>query len=64
MQRSFGSESQFEMIGDKQLEKLLLEYGLKSLAVSAEIDMSADFDQRKPKDWTATGSLVFNDLTP
>lgn len=48
--------------GDEQVEKLLLEYGLKSLSVSADIDMSADFDQRKLKDWTANGSLVFNDV--
>jgi hypothetical protein len=47
--------------GDKQVEKLLLEHGLKSLSVSADIDVSADFDQRKPKDWTANGSLVFHD---
>jgi len=48
--------------GDEQVEKLLLEHGLKSLTVSAEIDMRADFDQRKPKDWTANGSLVFKDV--
>ena len=47
--------------GDKQVEKLLLEHGLKSLSVSADIDVSADFDQRKPKDWTANGLLVFHD---
>jgi hypothetical protein len=47
--------------GDKQVEKLLLEHGLKSLSVSADIDVSADFDQRNPKDWTANGSLIFHD---
>jgi hypothetical protein len=43
---------------DAQIEKLLLKYGLKSLTGSADIDMRAEFDQRKPKSWVANGSLM------
>ena len=43
---------------DASVEKLLRQYGLKSLTGSAEIDMNAEFDQRKPKEWIANGSLV------
>ncbi|MGB5638873.1 MAG: AsmA-like C-terminal domain-containing protein [Sedimenticolaceae bacterium] len=48
--------------GDQQVEQLLLEHGLKSLDISAEIDVSADYDQRHPEDWTAGGSVVFEDV--
>jgi uncharacterized protein YhdP len=44
--------------GDTQIEKLLMQHGLKRLTGSADVDMRADFDQRRPKDWTANGSLV------
>lgn len=43
---------------DAQIEKLLFKYGLKSLTGSADIDMKADFDQRRPKSWVANGSLM------
>ncbi|CAB1068541.1 hypothetical protein D1AOALGA4SA_400 [Olavius algarvensis Delta 1 endosymbiont] len=48
--------------GDGQVGMLLREHGLQSLAVAAEIDMRADIDLRKPKDWTAKGSLNFKDV--
>lgn len=44
--------------GTAQIKKLLMQHGLKRLTGSADIDMRADFDQRRPKDWTAKGSLV------
>ena len=44
--------------GTAQIKKLLMQHGLKRLTGSANIDMRADFDQRRPKDWTAKGSLV------
>ena len=44
--------------GDAQIEKLLMQHGLKRLTGSVDVDMRADFDQRRPKDWTATGSVV------
>jgi hypothetical protein len=44
--------------GDAQIDKLLMQHGLKRLTGSADVDMRADFDQRRPKDWTANGSLV------
>jgi uncharacterized protein YhdP len=43
---------------DAEVEKILKKHGLKSLTGLAEIDMSADYDQRKPKNWAANGSLV------
>ncbi len=43
---------------DAKVEKILKKHGLKSLTGLAEINMSADYDQRKPKNWTANGSLV------
>ena len=43
---------------DAKVEKMLMKHGLKSLTGSAEIDMSADYDHRKPKNWVAKGSLV------
>jgi uncharacterized protein involved in outer membrane biogenesis len=45
---------------DALIEKLLLKYGLKSLTGSADIDMRADFDQRKPEGWVASGSLMID----
>jgi uncharacterized protein involved in outer membrane biogenesis len=47
---------------DVEVEKLLKEYGLKSLAVSADIDMRADFDQAHPDDWSIGGSLTLADV--
>ncbi len=46
--------------GEKEIEKLLLKHGLKHLSVSGTIDMSAEFDQHKPEQWTADGSLVLH----
>ncbi len=43
---------------DAKVEKILKKHGLKSLTGLAEIDMSADYDQRKPKNWAANGLLV------
>ncbi|UCG14574.1 MAG: AsmA-like C-terminal domain-containing protein [Deltaproteobacteria bacterium] len=43
---------------DASVEKLLRQYGLKSLSGSAEVDMSADYDQSKPKSWVGSGSLL------
>jgi hypothetical protein len=48
--------------GDAQIEKLLMQHGLKRLTGSADVDMRADFDQRRPKDWTANGSLVLQEI--
>ena len=45
-------------ISDAKVEKILKKHGLKSLTGLAEIDMSADYDQRKPKNWAANGVLV------
>ena len=46
---------------DADVERLLKEYGLKSLTVSADIQMRADFDQAHPDDWSMAGSLVVAD---
>jgi len=48
--------------GDRQIEKLLLEHELESLALSAQIDVSAAFDQHKPEAWTAKGLLLIDHL--
>jgi uncharacterized protein YhdP len=47
-----------EGTADAEVEKLLRQYGLKSLSGSGEIDLSADYDQAKPRQWYASGSLV------
>jgi uncharacterized protein involved in outer membrane biogenesis len=47
-----------EKIADAEVEKLLRRYGLKSLSGSVEIDLRADYDQAKPRQWYAAGSLV------
>jgi uncharacterized protein involved in outer membrane biogenesis len=43
---------------DAEVEKLLRQYGLKSLSGSGEIDLRADYDHAKPRQWYASGSLV------
>jgi uncharacterized protein involved in outer membrane biogenesis len=43
---------------DAEVKKLLRQYGFKSLSGSAEIDLRADYDQAKPRQWYARGSLV------
>jgi uncharacterized protein involved in outer membrane biogenesis len=43
---------------DVEVEELLRQYGLKSLSGSGEIDLRADYDQAKPRQWYASGSLV------
>ena len=40
------------------MEKLLRQYALKSLSGSGEIDLRANYDQAKPRQWDASGSLV------
>jgi hypothetical protein len=47
-----------EKTADAEVEKLLKQYGLKSLSGSGEIDLRADYDQAKPSQWNANGSLV------
>jgi hypothetical protein len=47
-----------EKTADAEVEKLLKQYGLKSLSGSGEIDLRADYDQAKPSQWDASGSLV------
>jgi hypothetical protein len=47
-----------EKTADAEVEKLLRQYGLKSLSGRVEIDLSADYDQAKPRQWYAGGSLV------
>jgi uncharacterized protein YhdP len=47
-----------EKTADAEVEKLLKQYGLKSLSGSGEIDLRADYDQAKPSQWNASGSLV------
>jgi hypothetical protein len=49
-----------EGTADAEVEKLLRQYGLKSLSGSGEIDLRADYDQAKPRQWDASGSLVLN----
>jgi len=39
-----------------------MKHGLKNLTGLAEIDVSVDYDQRKPKNWTANGLLVLKDV--
>ena len=45
---------------DEKVEDLLKRYGLKTLVVSADIDMRADFDESRQDGWIADGSLVFS----
>jgi hypothetical protein len=47
-----------ERTADAEVEKLLRQYGLKSLSGSGEIDLRADYDQAKPRQWYASGSLL------
>jgi uncharacterized protein involved in outer membrane biogenesis len=47
-----------EKTTDAEVENLLRQYGLRSLSGSVEIDLSADYDQAKPRQWYAEGSLV------
>jgi len=47
--------------GDEQIKKLLLEHGLQSLSIATHVDVSADFDQHKPEQWTASGSVRVDD---
>jgi uncharacterized protein involved in outer membrane biogenesis len=48
--------------GDEKIETILKQYGLKSLAGLAEIDMRADYDHREPDNWTAAGRLALKGL--
>jgi uncharacterized protein YhdP len=47
-----------EKTTDAEVEELLRQYGLKSLSGSVEIDLRVDYDQAKPRQWYAGGSLV------
>jgi uncharacterized protein YhdP len=47
-----------EGTADAEVEKLLRQYGLQSLSGSGEIGLRADYDQAKPSQWYASGSLV------
>jgi hypothetical protein len=47
-----------EKTADAEVEKLLRQYGLKSLSGSGVIDLRVDYDQTKPSQWDASGSLV------
>jgi hypothetical protein len=44
---------------DEKVEDLLKRYGLKSLVVSANMDMRADLDESLQQGWVIDGSLVF-----
>jgi uncharacterized protein YhdP len=48
--------------GHTDLEKLLMEYGLKSLSGTADIDLTVQFDQARPKQWAASGSVVLDGI--
>lgn len=52
-----------EKTADAEVKELLRQYGLKSLSGSAEIDLSADYDQAKPRQWYAGGSLVLKGVS-
>jgi hypothetical protein len=43
---------------DEKVEDLLKRYGLKSLVVSADMDLRADFDESLQQGWVIDGSLV------
>lgn len=47
---------------DADVDKFLMEYGLKSLSGKAEIDLMARFDLGKPKQWEASGSLMMGSI--
>lgn len=43
---------------DADVEKLLRQYGLRSFSGNGDVDLRADYDQAKPQQWDASGSLV------
>ncbi|MGD8775540.1 MAG: AsmA-like C-terminal domain-containing protein [Syntrophobacterales bacterium] len=47
---------------DADVEKLLKQYGLRSLSGNAEVDLRADYDQTKPQQWDASGSLILEGI--
>lgn len=47
---------------DANVEKLLMEYGLKSLSGTADIDVSVKLNQAKPEQWEASGSVVLDGI--
>jgi uncharacterized protein involved in outer membrane biogenesis len=55
-------EMQLKGTKDADVEKLLRQYGLKSFSGSAAVDLRADYDQAKPRQWDASGSLVLDGL--
>ena len=48
---------QLAATSDEKIEDLLKRYGLKSLVVSADVDVRADFDENLQDGWVADGSL-------
>jgi uncharacterized protein involved in outer membrane biogenesis len=49
---------QLAATSDERIEDFLKRYGLKSLVVSANMDLRADFDENLHNGWAADGSLV------
>jgi hypothetical protein len=49
---------QLAATSDEKIEDFLKRYGLKSLVVSANMDMRGDFDENLHDGWVADGSLV------
>jgi hypothetical protein len=49
---------QLAATSDERIEDLLKRYGLKSLVVSANMDMRGDFDENLHDGWAVDGSLV------
>ena len=47
---------------DERIEDFLKRYGLKSLVVSADIDMRADLDENLHEGWVADGSLALAEV--
>jgi uncharacterized protein involved in outer membrane biogenesis len=61
---SAAAKGPMRLIGtqDANAEKLLKNYGLESLSGSGEVDLRADYDQAKPQQWDASGSLVLEGM--
>jgi uncharacterized protein involved in outer membrane biogenesis len=61
---SAAAKGPMRLIGtdEADAEKLLRKYGLESLSGNAEVDLRADYDQAKPQQWDASGSLVLEGM--
>ena len=57
---SAAAKGPMQLVGtqDAGVEKLLKRYGLKSFSGRAEVDLQGRYDQAKPEQWEASGSLV------